>query len=1622
MKSIVGTYVHTSGFSIFQQWRQPILLHCLQRCWALSKQLSIGAVGLLLLTLCAHGATYRYASSANRIYIEAGGSATLTAIKAALPNAPLELVNTNGKVWLLRANLVVADGSTLMLHGSGAGGDVNELRLLSNNSTATNSVVSVDADWGTLDLNSTRVTSWNEAIAGPDTEYLTYKRAFLRARSRKVGLITQESTLNVLNSDIGYLGFNDTEGYGLTWQVVSSVDGVRVFGNVSTSLIHNCQLGVSSWSADNVNWAGNEVAFNRLYDFDSTDAGHQAALTSNNVHDNDYRASLRYAGSSNRIYVEGRGSVTLTEIKAALPNAPLQLVDANTKVWLLMANLFVTDGCTLMLHGAAAGGDVNDLRLLSNNSSATNSVVSVEADWGTLDLHSTRVTSWNQAAGSPDTEYQTYQRSFLRARSRKVGLVPHESTLNVVNSDIGYLGSNDSESYGLTWDVVNSTAGVRVFGNVSNSLIHHCQLGVRTWSADNVSWTGNEIAFNRLYDFDPADASHQSVLSNNNVHDNDYRASFRYASSSNRIYVEKGGSATLTDIKSALPNAPLQLVDANNKIWLLMANLFVTDDCILHLRGSSAGGDVNELRLLSNNSDVTNSVVSVEADCGTLNLNSTRLTSWDVAVNGPDTEFLTYGRAFIRARSRLVAPVNQESTLNVVNSDIGYLGSNDSDGHALVWKVVGSAAGVHVFGSVNGSHIHHCQLGVSTWSADDVTWTGNEIAFNRLYDFEATDAGHQAVLASNNVHDNDFPATYRWSTSSQRLYVTGPGSGTLTEMKTALPTAPLVLVNPASKIWYVGADMIVENGAQLQLYGPAIGGDVAEVRLKSDNTTASNAIVDLRADWGWLDIRNTKITSWDNAANGPDTETDTYGRAYIRARSTMDADGVTPRQSRMDVIDSDIGYLGSPDTEAYGLVWKVVPNGVTNLPPGLTIFDLVQVYGDIVNSRLHHNYFGAYTFGHYGGRWADNEVDHNVGYGLDPHDDSDYLLIEDNNVHHNGLDGIIASARCDHGILRSNTCWANAKSGIMLHRSSDDWLVEGNRSHQNGDSGIAIFASSRAMIRNNLCLSNRNAGIRLSVGAADNVVSNNQFGYCGTNALMIYQDNDPPNAGDDGRPKRNLIANNHFYEYGSDALKLEYGHSITLIGNVFSSSVPTALRFHSATNILAASNSLPTNVLVKLSGSAAVPNLTTFKGQPRIILQLDAYSTAGFKDDGGAIFDFGQNQLFTSVNSMGSAATVTRTNLGGTTAILTRNLFANLDAGTVRVVPVSWSTTGYQSKLWTAQTAVGTPLVAYTIGDLTPGSTYVAAVGIPVVPIGTFIASPQGRFTFRFTNSTPSVSTTNTFTVVVDKENTPPVLPTQANRTINELTSLTVTNRATDSDVPPATLTYALTAINIANNELVSNASISANGVITWTPAEAQGPSTHRFTTVASDGYLTATNSFMVVVNEVNNSAPVLPAQADRTIAAMQTLNVANTATDTDIPSMLTYTLVATRLPGNSAVTDASISANGVITWTPATGQTPSTNLFTTSVSDGTFSATNRFTVNVETAVIPVSLSVTLTPTNTALLRWPAPSSGWTLHQKGTLQNANWVVTTNPVNVVGGQNEVIVSPATGTRFFRLIHP
>lgn len=480
-------------------------------------------------------------------------------------------------------------------------------------------------------------------------------------------------------------------------------------------------------------------------------------------------------------------------------------------------------------------------------------------------------------------------------------------------------------------------------------------------------------------------------------------------------------------------------------------------------------------------------------------------------------------------------------------------------------------------------------------------------------------------------------ATMRWSSTSNRIYVEGGGAVNLTAIKTAVPNAPVDLVDAAGGIWLLRANLMIEDGSVLVLHGTARGGDVNELRLHSSNS--SNSFVNVTADWGGIDIEGTRITSWDPAVNGPDTEFASSGRAYIRVKSRLAPDGITPHESRMDIVDSDISYLGYDASESYGLTWKV--NG-THPVPGQSIFDHVNVYGDIIGNRLHHNFWGVYAYGHEGGQWLNNEVDHNAGYGFDPHDDSDHLLIEGNDVHHNGglgrgLHGIIASKRCDHLVIRNNRSWANAGNGIMLHRHCDDSVVEHNESFLNGDSGIALFDVDRTTVRHNLIVSNANAGIRMSVGCADNVLANNEIADSGENGVLLTPGTDPaePDPVDPtvtNRNRRHTVASNLVHHCQSEGLQLTDSGDCLVVGNVFGANAPS-MSFVNVSQVVFRSNSIPAGLTVELSGSPAVPTAMLFREQPVVKLVLgDAYCAATFEDDAGAIFDFDQAQVATGVD------------------------------------------------------------------------------------------------------------------------------------------------------------------------------------------------------------------------------------------------------------------------------------------------------------------------------------------------------------------------------------------------------
>ena len=196
---------------------------------------------------------------------------------------------------------------------------------------------------------------------------------------------------------------------------------------------------------------------------------------------------------------------------------------------------------------------------------------------------------------------------------------------------------------------------------------------------------------------------------------------------------------------------------------------------------------------------------------------------------------------------------------------------------------------------------------------------------------------------------------------------------------------------------------------------------------------------------------------------------------------------------------------------------------------------------------------------------------------------------------------------------------------------------------------------------------------------------------------------------------------------------------------------------------------------------------------------------------------------------------------------------------------------------------------------------------------------------------------------VTNGVNNPPTWAAVPNFTILEGQTLLYTNQVSDPDG------------NQVLFKLVSgpaNAVLGlTNGILSFTPTEAQGGTSNYFTARIFDSgnpSLGATQSFYVLVLETN-TGPVLPVIPPQLAGVGGVLTVTNTAVDTDTPAnVLTYNLLSPPL-------GMSVNANGIITWAPTN---PGNYLVTMRVTDNgvpPLSATNSFTVGVITQAAPLA-------------------------------------------------------------------
>ena len=391
------------------------------------------------------------------------------------------------------------------------------------------------------------------------------------------------------------------------------------------------------------------------------------------------------------------------------------------------------------------------------------------------------------------------------------------------------------------------------------------------------------------------------------------------------------------------------------------------------------------------------------------------------------------------------------------------------------------------------------------------------------------------------------------------------------------------------------------------------------------------------------------------------------------------------------------------------------------------------------NSRFHDNYFGTYTWDAYDMDFTNNEYDHNIGYGLDPHDDSDNLRIVGNKSHHNGNDGIICSQRCDHLTITDNESYANGLvpwvgphdidasdnqvHGIMIHRGLTDSVIKNNNVHDNPNgAGIAVFESFNDTIEGNT-ITNNKYGLRFSVGSHDITAKNNTLTGTTQYAFYAYRGKDLPLYTQTGGRNVDLtFSDNTVKGTAGDTASISEADRITFTGNTVTGAAGK-IRLDRSTATMLVDNTLPTGIGLAMTSAAGAPNDATVRssaGGPRPTFKatVDAGSALSVASDDGRL---SQVSVPTQTALSSRTATLKLPLATSSITVTAQPMGATVSSGNATARPVSVTSTG--KTIGITPSAAGQQ-IAWTMSGLTAGTKYVVRTN--TVKTGTVTADSGG--------------------------------------------------------------------------------------------------------------------------------------------------------------------------------------------------------------------------------------------------------------------------------------------------------
>jgi parallel beta-helix repeat protein len=218
---------------------------------------------------------------------------------------------------------------------------------------------------------------------------------------------------------------------------------------------------------------------------------------------------------------------------------------------------------------------------------------------------------------------------------------------------------------------------------------------------------------------------------------------------------------------------------------------------------------------------------------------------------------------------------------------------------------------------------------------------------------------------------------------------------------------------------------------------------------------------------GRASISNSLISSWDAAANAPDSNP-------YHQRPFIFVDG-----GQADIRNSTIAYMGFP------LAGFSVERSAR-----AAIMFLDSSNFAITNSTIAYDFDGIYAKNSSNFQITGNDIFANTRSGIDIRAGSHNFTMSANHVHDNGYEGIVCT-ECRGVTIAGNTAEHNAELGIKLTLHTNSTTVDNNIARYNEKFGIYLKDGSTLNRVTNNTIAESRQGITLAGSSNNNTISGN---------------------------------------------------------------------------------------------------------------------------------------------------------------------------------------------------------------------------------------------------------------------------------------------------------------------------------------------------------------------------------------------------------------------------------------------------------------------------------------------------------------------------------------------------